>query len=359
MRLRTSPINDLFAVRWDTSAIGTASAENFVTIRVTASDTSGNGSRSTTSQEFTIDNTGSAGNHDPSLLLAGASGGGSTYTLNVQQGTPLPGTITVLGSDIDNGNSLTLTVAFDAASSTGYADIPTQLLLTPTPSGTPPTSTATSTAPANTSITIAPNGNLPTVGAIVFDLEVADNQGGNSQATLTINVNAGVINNDPAVGMPTGPGTVTGSYPSYSTSISSGTSLAFDVEATDPDSGDTLTVTATVSGGTLNAAQAGFSTTFPHQVSGNPPQTISCAGSAVTAGTIQLTISVNDGNGGTDSITLDFAITGGGSNTPPTLSVSGGDLRHGSWWWRLRGHRSSRRPASRHRGGCRDGPGFR
>lgn len=259
------------------------------------------------------------GNSNPTLAVSGMSAGAGGYTLAVQTGNPLPGPISVTASDSNAGDSLQLSVAFNPSASSGFTDIPAQVSLTPTPVGNPKFSTITATAPAQAVITLAPNGNITQAGTLVFTVNLNDGAGGTASTQLSIIVSSAPVNNQPAVGQPSGPGTVGGTAPSHTTSVQVGASLACSVTATDPDSANTLTLTATVTGGTLTAAQAGFSTALPASAVGGSPRTLNLAGTAANAGTITLTFSVTDGAGGSASRTLAITITpastGGGTGT--------------------------------------------
>lgn len=265
---------------------------------------------------------GGGTNTNPVINVSGMSGSGGAYTLNVQTGNALPATITVTGSDLNSGDNLSLSVVFNAALSTNYSAIPAQLVLSPTPGGSPATSVATATAPGTANVTIAPNGALTQAGVLVFNVILNDGYGA-ANATLTINVSAAPANNPPALGNPTGPGTLGGSDPSFSASIAVGASLAFSVTATDPDASNSLTLSAAVSGGTLSASQAGFTTSFPATVTGVSPRTLNVTGTAAMAGSITLSFSVTDGAGGVDGFTLAITITGG-TTTPPGTNPTNG-----------------------------------
>ena len=259
-----------------------------------------------------------AGNAQPTLTVSGMSGAAPNYSLSVQQGNALPGVINVDGFDANAGNVLTLNVTFNPIASSGYADVPTQLALSPAPIGNPKVSVGTATAPAGANVSISPNGALPTVGSIVFDVSVTDGVGGVATATITINVSSTPVNNPPAIARPAGPVTVSGNHPTYSATLQVGQALTFSATASDPD-GNNVTLTGNRTGGSLTAAQAGFTTTFPASVNGPAPRTLSLAGTAAAAGTITITFSVTDGAGGSDSATLLITIqapTGGGGSVP-------------------------------------------
>lgn len=249
------------------------------------------------------------GNANPVISVSGMSASAGGYDLAVQTGSPLPGPITVTASDTNAGDSLQLSVAFNPSASSGFTSIPAQISLSPAPAGSPAASTATATAPAQAVVTLSPNGNLTTAGTLVFTVNLSDGQGGTASTQLNILVTSAPVNNAPTLGAPTGPGTVAGTAPNHTASVQVGQSLACSITATDPDAANTLTVTATVTGGTLSAAQAGFSTAFPASAVGSSPRTLTLAGTAANAGTINLSFSVNDGAGGSASRTLAITIT--------------------------------------------------
>ncbi|MBX3458490.1 MAG: hypothetical protein KF696_00840 [Planctomycetes bacterium] len=264
-------------------------------------------------------------NTQPVLSVLGMSGAAPNYLLNVQQGNALPGTITLHGSDSDTNDNMVLSLTFNASASSGYSVVPAQLLINPSAGGSPATATTSATSPSLATITIAPNGALSTVGTIVFNANLTDDKGGASSATLTINVSATAVNNPPAIGRPSGPVSVGGNHPNYTATVQVGASLAFSATATDPD-GDNVTLGANRTGGTLTASQAGFSTTFPASVSGAAPRTLTLAGTAAAAGTVQVSFTVNDGQGGSDTAVLLVTIQpsgGGGGSSVPTNGTGG------------------------------------
>ncbi|MBK9974778.1 MAG: hypothetical protein IPP14_08395 [Planctomycetes bacterium] len=257
------------------------------------------------------------GNANPTVTVTGMSGGGANYSLAVASASPLPGAISVTASDTNAGDTLQLSVAFDPSASSGFTDIPAQISVSPMPAGTPKTATSVATAPAQAVITLSPNGPLTQSGTLAFTVLVTDGQGGSATTHLSITVSATPANNPPALGAPTGPGAAGGASPSFTASLQVGASLAFSITATDPDAGNSLTVSASISGGSLTAVQAGFSTSFPASVVGTTPRTLSIAGTAANAGTINLVLAVNDGAGGSANATLAITITAaaGGSGS--------------------------------------------
>jgi hypothetical protein len=120
--------------------------------------------------------------------------------------------------------------------------------------------------------------------------------------------------------------TVGGTSPNFTGLCYVGDTLDITFPATDINTNDTLTTTVTVSGGTLTAAQAGFSQTFAGGVYNDPapgssPHSLSLSGTAVTVGSITFTVQVSDG-ALTDSYT--FALT---IDPPPPAEIN---LKNGS-----------------------------
>ena len=84
----------------------------------------------------------------------------------------------------------------------------------------------------------------------------------------------------------------------FSETFTAGDSLAMSVVVSDNTYFNPLSVTATVTGGTLTPGEAGFNETFPVVVSGmTSPQTLSLTGTATKAGTIELTFTGDDNDG--------------------------------------------------------------
>ncbi|MCF6227505.1 MAG: hypothetical protein L3J82_02415 [Planctomycetes bacterium] len=103
---------------------------------------------------------------------------------------------------------------------------------------------------------------------------------------------------------------VGGSAPNFTGSSAFGGDLAITFTATDADAADTLTTTVSVTGGSLTAVQAGFKESFPATlIPSVSPNAFSFTGTAVTAGTIELTISVDDGNGGIGQALFTLTVT--------------------------------------------------
>lgn len=99
----------------------------------------------------------------------------------------------------------------------------------------------------------------------------------------------------PQLAAPTGPGSPTANGNNFTAAVAIGGSLDFSASATDPNAGDTLTITATITGGSLTAAQAGFVTAFPASIAGTSPQTLDFSGTAAMIGSIEITVVADDG----------------------------------------------------------------
>ena len=214
----------------------------------------------------------------------------------------------VTATDVGTTETLTFSVAVTGGSLTSTSAGFTSF----------PSSPATGTSPQS----LAFNGTAATVGDLVLTFTADDGVGGTAIATLAL-----TIQPPPAIGAPTGPGTVVGTKPDYSTVVQVGDSLAFDVTATDGGAATTLTLSVTVNGGTLDAASAGFTTPLPGPTNGNSPQTLSFTGTAAHGGSIELQFDVSDGVGGSDMITFTIYINDAPEIAAPTGpgTVSGTD----------------------------------
>ena len=114
-----------------------------------------------------------------------------------------------------------------------------------------------------------------------------------------------------------GGATIGGTYPAYTGSVFIGDSLYVEFTADDPNPGDTLSFTISVTGGSLSAAQAGFNETFPYMpTGGSSPHMVNLSGTAATAGDIELTVQVTDGSL-TDNYTYTLTI-----DNPPEMDVT-------------------------------------
>ncbi|MGE0433804.1 MAG: hypothetical protein AB7S36_16230, partial [Planctomycetota bacterium] len=109
-----------------------------------------------------------------------------------------------------------------------------------------------------------------------------------------------------------------GSSPAYSLALFGGESLGLTVDASDPDAGDNLTLTASVTGGNLSAAAAGYAGAFPVQVVGETPQLTLGGIATLAGGTIELTVRVADDAGLFSQYTLTITIA---ANAVPVLGV--------------------------------------
>lgn len=87
---------------------------------------------------------------------------------------------------------------------------------------------------------------------------------------------------------------VSGTAPDFVTTVATGEVIAGTVSIFDYD-GDTVTMTAAITGGSLTAAQAGLTTTFPLTVTAGMIVEFEIEGTAQTAGTVEITVTADDG----------------------------------------------------------------
>ncbi|MGE0434367.1 MAG: hypothetical protein AB7S36_19065 [Planctomycetota bacterium] len=138
-------------------------------------------------------------------------------------------------------------------------------------------------------------------GWIELTFVADDTLRGHTTATLTITINA-----PPLIDVPPGPGSVAGASPTYAATVGVGASLDFTIGASDAD-GDNIDLSMTVTGGSLNAVDAGF-TSVPTVAANGPTPALVYTGTAQTAGTIDLTFLADDGRGSTHTYTLHIVI---------------------------------------------------
>jgi hypothetical protein len=165
--------------------------------------------------------------------------------------------------------------------------------------------------------------NANDIGVYTFEVEVTD-----SINTIFINISITVVaaNVNPVLGAPSGTVDIVvgGADPNFTGTATVGDNLAITFQATDANGGDTLTVTATRTGGShATPAAAGFTGTFPASSAGTSPEAVTLAGTAAAAGTITFTIDVDDGNSGTDTYTISLTISAA-ANPSPTIGVNAG-----------------------------------
>ncbi|MCZ6688290.1 MAG: hypothetical protein O7H41_01680 [Planctomycetota bacterium] len=226
-----------------------------------------------------------------------------TYTALINLGDSLD--FSVMSTDANTADTLTFTALV-----TGGSLTETQAGFTNFPSIT------TGTSPQ----TLTYVGTSALAGDIEISFSVEDPRGARATITHTITINAAT-----QIGPPTGPGTVRGTHPTYTTLVNLGDSLDFGMTATDVNMTDTLNFTASVTGGSLTEAWAGF-TTFPSMTTGASPQILSFAGTAAYEGDIEITFHVDDGKGSMDTITHTITI----NSTPRIGTPTGpGAVREG------------------------------
>jgi len=244
-------------------------------------------------------------NTAPVLQISGtgvADLGGGIWRVVIAPGGTLPSIVSLFATDTDAGDSLTLTCQFDVASSFSYGAWPAAVGSTPAASFG--VSTASAVAPSPVAIVLTPSGALVSPGLAAFQVAVDDGAGGGDSGLLQV-----VVNDSPLWGIPTGPGTITGSYPTWTASLLPGQSLDFTATVTDANTGDTLAVQVSRIGGSLETWEAGFTPVFPVTQSGTTPQVVTFNGdTAQLDGTLVLRFEVDDGYGGTDSFDLTIEI---------------------------------------------------
>ena len=199
-------------------------------------------------------------------------------------------------SDPDTGDTLTVT-AFDAASAQG----------------------ATVNVAADGSYTYDPTGsaalNALAAGATTtdtFSYTISDGNGGSDTATVTVTVTG--VNDGPTATNDTGAITE-----DTVLSVPANGVLAND---TDPDSGDTLTVTAfdatSAQGATVAVAADG---SYTYDPTGSAALNALATGAATTD---TFTYTISDGNGGTDTATVTVTVTG--VNDAPSATNDTGSI---------------------------------
>ena len=290
------------SIEWDTTGLAGVEAVDVV-LRITLDDGStegdnGDGTAVVYSQYFSLDNR-DVDEPDPVLdtpvVWAGSlAGGDGEFTLDVSAGDVLD----ILFGATDAGQTLTLTAevtggSLSAAAAGFSTSFPAQ-----TVGVSPGALQLAGTASA-------------LVGNVELTVTVTDPSGGAASLRLLV-----IFSNDPpTIGTPVNAaGALSGADPEWVLTVATGDSLAINVPCTEPDSPPT-SLTASVTGGNLTPAQAGFSTVFPKTVIGNTPvlQLVGTAPGVV--GTLALTIVATDANGSQDTITLVVTI----NNSLPTF----------------------------------------
>ena len=215
--------------------------------------------------------------------------------------------ISFQATDADTADTLTTTVSVTSGTLTGAtAGFGQSFPFAPTGAVSPHTVSLTGTA-AN-------------AGTIELTIDVSDGNGGTDQYVITITIAAG--NSNPVLQTPSGLADISlgGTDPNFTGSCTVGDDIAISFQATDANATDTLTTTVSVTSGTLTGATAGFGQSFPFAPAGAvSPHTVSLTGTAANAGTIELTIDVSDGNGGTDQYVILITIAAAGT---PTINVT-------------------------------------
>ena len=286
---------------WDTGALGRTSSV-IARIRVTLDDHSthgdnNDGTATDFSKLFLIDNTALP---DVALPVAPGtvSGTNADRAITLQVGDSLATSIEASSEQAGGNVDLTVRVVGGdlTAAATGFDQAFPQAA-----SGAEP-------------VTILLTGTALAHGTLVLELEVTDVNGtAYTRLTLTI------TNADPQIAAPANAdGVRTGADPLWYLSVDDGDSLLVDLTVSDPED-QSVSFDAVVSGGSLTAAQAGFSPAFPLSVTGISPSLQLTGTTTASVGTIELTISADDGDGGIDTITLVVSL----NNAVPEFGAPG------------------------------------
>ncbi|MCC6148926.1 MAG: hypothetical protein IT461_01635 [Planctomycetes bacterium] len=240
----------------------------------------------------------------PSVTVAGSD---PSFTAAITVGQNL--NVSFPATDANSTNTLTTNVSVTGgtltAAAAGFTGFSGASFSDPSPGVSPH------------SITLA--GSAASAGTITLQIQVSD---GTLTDTYDLAITITLGNVAPVLGTPTWPSvTVAGSDPNFTASIALAQNLNVTFPATDGNTGDTLTTTVTVTGGSLTAAAAGFTgfsgATFSDPAPGTTPHSVTLAGSAAASGTINLQVQVSDGTV-TDTYTLVITIAA----ATPTVTVT-------------------------------------
>lgn len=254
----------------------------------------------------------------PAASLPGGSGFTVSGTGGIDFETTLAAGATLANLDID----------LDDADNPGANQTISVTSVTPNPSTpTGVTAPAVGAGTAGATLTISWTGTIAATNAPGnYDFTVAFEDDEGVPNTNSIVVRLILTNAAPVLAGPSGLVDLAlgGSDPNFTATIVVGQNLAATFNATDANTGQTLTTTVSVTGGTLTGAQAGFVQSFPFAPTGAvSPHAVSLTGTAANAGTITLTIQVSDG-ALNDSYTL--AITVSAAQVAPVLGAPSGTV---------------------------------
>jgi cadherin domain-containing protein/Big-like domain-containing protein len=261
-----------------------ANADNVYEVTVQVSD--GNGGTDTQALSVTVTNV----NESPSIT---SNGGGASANLSKPENQTA--VTDVDATDQDTGDTLTYSIA-GGSDALRFAIVPVTGVL---------------------SFLTPPDYENPTDANVdnVYEVtvQVSDGQGGTDQQALSVTVTDVNENSPPTIISDGGGPNANLSKPENQTAVT-------DVDAIDPDAGDTLTYS--IVGG---ADQARFSIVASTGVlTFVTPPDFENPTDANADNVYQVTVEVSDGHGGTDQQALSVTVTDVAENSPPTIISDGG-----------------------------------
>lgn len=164
-------------------------------------------------------------------------------------------------------------------------------------------------------LTISFQGQAQISGTINLHILADDGRGG--QATISVTVHL-QVNQPVVIGAPTGPGSVSGTWPNFDTTVDIGDSLAFSITATDADATDIVGLQVGVSPNSpQQPVPLGFTGSFPKSATGVGSATVNVTGTAAQPGVVIFLITSPTAN---HNVLLTVTILG---HTVPTLVCPG------------------------------------